>query len=72
MSHCSALTLFGCQAPTKAAISLPSTSGQRKENVTKRSLLETKTRRDHFANTIKGRTDSALFITNKIRAGNVK
>lgn len=33
----SGLTLTGCQAPTKASLSLPSTTGQRRENIMKTS-----------------------------------
>ena len=32
------LTLAGCQVPTKAALSLPSSAGQGRENITKRLL----------------------------------
>lgn len=32
---CSGLTLTGCQAPTKVALSLPSAAGQGRENITK-------------------------------------
>lgn len=34
---CSRWTLAGCQAPTKASVSLPSTAGQGRENITKGS-----------------------------------
>ncbi|KAK4827032.1 hypothetical protein QYF61_013166 [Mycteria americana] len=37
---CGGLTLAGCQVPTKAALSLPSSAGQGRENITKSSLVK--------------------------------
>lgn len=37
---CLGLTLSGCQVHTKAALSLPSLSGQGKENITKGLWVE--------------------------------
>lgn len=44
--------------PTKATLSLPCTSRQGKENPTKASWLEIKTRRDPSSNINKSKTDS--------------
>ena len=42
---CGGLTPAGCQVPTKAALSLPSSTGQGRENITKRSWVEIRTGR---------------------------
>ena len=61
--------LPGLQAPTKAALSLLSTAGQERENITKGSWVEIRTGRDPSSNTVLGITGSTyrykvnLFIT---------
>ena len=55
--HCGGLTLTGCQVPTKATLSLPSSAGQGRENITKGSWVEIRTGRDHSPITVTGRTD---------------
>lgn len=52
---CCGLTLARYQAPTKAAHSLPSATGQRGENKIKGSRVEIMTGRDGSLNTIKGK-----------------
>ena len=47
---CGGVTLAGHQAPTKAALSLPSSAGKRRENIMKGSWVEIRTGRDHSAN----------------------
>ena len=42
---CGGLTLAGCQVPTKAALSLPSTAGQGRENIMKGLWVEIRTGR---------------------------
>lgn len=54
----SGLTLAGFQAPSKATLSLPSAAGQKRENITEDSRLETRTGRDHPPGTVTGRTGS--------------
>ena len=55
---CGGLTLAGCQVPTKAALSLHSSAGQGRENITKGSWVEIRTGRDHSLITVMGKTDS--------------
>ena len=55
---CGGLTLAGCQVPTKATLSLPSSTGQGRENKTKGLWVEIRTRRDHSPITVTGKTDS--------------
>lgn len=55
---CSGLNLAGCQASTKASLSLSSTAGQGRENM-KGSWAEIKTERDHSPSTVMLKTDSA-------------
>lgn len=50
--------MAGCQAPTKAALSLSSGAGEGRENIMKESWAEIRTRRDHSPITIIGKTDS--------------
>lgn len=64
------LTLVPCQVLTKAALSVPSTTGQGRENISKGSWAGIKAQRDHSPVTIKGKTESSCgndFITNQIR-----
>jgi len=56
--RCGELTLAGHQVPTKAALSLPCSAGQGKEDITKGSWVKRRTARDHSAITIMGKTDS--------------
>lgn len=66
-NDCSGLTLAAHQArtkashqaPTKASLSLPSTTGQGRENIMKGSWAEIRTRRDHSPNTVTGKTACA-------------
>ena len=55
--HCGGLTLAGHQVPTKAALSLTSSAGQGRENITKGSWVEIRTGRDPSPITITGKTD---------------
>ena len=69
---CGGLTLAGCQVPTKAALSLPSSAGQGRENIMKSLCIKVRTGRDHSATTVMGKTDLGkltLFIYNQIREG---
>lgn len=52
---CCGLMLPWCQAPTKAAPSFPSAMGKRRDNITKGSWFEIRTRRDHPSNTTMGK-----------------
>lgn len=58
---CGGLMLAVCQVPTKP-LSLPSTAGQKKENLKRDSWVETKTGRDHSPTTIMGKTDLGKLI----------
>jgi len=49
------LILAGCQVPTKAALSLPLTTGQGRENITKGSWVKIGKGRDHSPVTITGK-----------------
>ena len=55
--HCFGLAWIKCQVPTKAAVSLPLLSGQRRRNTVKGSWIEIGTGRDHSPITVTGRTD---------------
>lgn len=57
--HCGGLTLAGCQVPTKASLSFPSSTGQGRENMTKGSQVEIRAERHHLLITIMGKTDPA-------------
>jgi len=46
--------------PTKAALSLPSSTGQARRNIMKGSWVEIRAGRDHSPITIMGKTDSAF------------
>jgi len=63
---CGGLTLAGCQVPTKATLSLLSSVGQGRGNITKGSQVEIRTGRDHSPVTITGKTDSAWGKINLI------
>ena len=45
LPRCGGLTLPGCQVPTKAALSLPSSTGQGRENIMKGSWVKIRTGR---------------------------
>jgi len=55
---CGGLTLAGGRVPTKAALSLSSSAGQRKENRTKGLWVERRTGKAHSPITVTGKTDS--------------
>ena len=57
LAQCGGLTLAGYQVPTKAALSLPSSAGQGRENIMKGSWVEIRTGGDHSAITVTGKTD---------------
>lgn len=64
------LTLAACQVLTKAALSISSTTGQGRENISKGSWAGIKAQRDHLPVIIKGKTESTWgnsFITNQNR-----
>lgn len=52
------LILAGCQVPTKAALSLPFSTGQKRENTVKGSWVRKRIGRDHSPITIMGKTGS--------------
>lgn len=52
------LTLAGCQVPTKAALPLPSSVGQGKENTMKGSWVEVRAGRDQSLLAVIGKTES--------------
>lgn len=54
LDSCGGLTPVECRAPTKASLSLPSVTGQRRETITKSSRVETGTERDHSQLTLTG------------------
>lgn len=58
LTKCVGLTLGGSQVPTKAALPLPSSAEQVRENRTKDSWVEVGTGRDHSPVTVVGKTDS--------------
>jgi len=57
VENCGGLTLDGQQVPTKAALSIPSSAGQGRENMTKDSWVKIRTGRYHSPITIIGKTD---------------
>lgn len=56
VTTCTGLTLAGCQAYTKATVSLPSTAGQGRENIKDSSWIEIRTGRDCSSNNVMGKT----------------
>lgn len=51
------MTLGGRQVPTRAALSLPPSAGQGRQNMMKSLWVEIQTGRDHPAVTVIGKTD---------------
>lgn len=59
VAECGRLTLVGFAVPTRAAVSLPSSSGQGRENLRQGSWAEMRAGGDHLAITVMSKTDSA-------------
>lgn len=77
ITECGRLTLVGLAVPTKAAVSLPSSSGQGRENRREGLWAETRAGRHDLAITVMSKTHSAwgnLFnsMTIKSESGNKK
>lgn len=73
-SKFSGLTLAECQASTKATLSFTFSTGWGRKNITKVHSLRYVKERDHSANIVMDKRDSAWgillnFTTDKIRAG---
>lgn len=52
LGSCNGLAPAGCQAPTKATLSLPSAAEEGRENIMR--IHELRTRRDHSPNNVMG------------------